>query len=59
MYTGTLINDLMALVEQVESGALRAKLAEELELQRLFELQVSQVRSEPTMQREPIFAGAA
>jgi hypothetical protein len=55
MYTGTLIQDLMATVEAAERGALRKKQAEEMELQRMFELQVqfSQV------QHERIFAGAA
>ncbi len=53
MYTGTLIKDLMATVERAERGALQKQIAEELELQRMFELQVSE------MQRERIFAGAA
>ncbi len=53
MYTGTLIKDLMATVERTERGALQKQIAEELELQRIFELQVAE------MQHERIFAGAA
>ncbi|MFZ0277004.1 MAG: hypothetical protein WA254_17905 [Candidatus Sulfotelmatobacter sp.] len=53
MYTGTLIKDLMATVERAEQGALRKQIADELELQRLFELQI------PQMQIEQILAGAA
>jgi hypothetical protein len=53
MYTGTLIQDLMAMVERAERGALQKKIVDELELQRLFELQV------PQMLSEPILAGAA
>jgi hypothetical protein len=53
MYTGTLINDLMAAVERAERGALQKKLAEESELRRMFELQISE------MQNERVFAGAA
>jgi hypothetical protein len=53
MYTGTLINDLMTTVERAERGAQRRRMVDEIELQRLFELQV------PQMQSEPVFAGAA
>ncbi len=53
MYTGTLIRDLMAIVERAERGPLQKQIADELELQRLFELQV------PQMQSEPVLAGAA
>jgi hypothetical protein len=53
MYTGTLIKDLMATVERAERGALQKQIVDELELQRLFELQV------PQMLSEPILAGAA
>lgn len=53
MYTGTLIRDLMAAVERAEEQGARARLvAEELELERLFELQTS-------TQGERVFAGAA
>jgi hypothetical protein len=45
MYTGTLIRDLMAAVERVEERSARSRLiAEELELERLFELQASAVQ---------------
>ncbi len=53
MYTGTLIRDLMATVERAERGALQKQIVDELELQRLFELQA------PQMQNEPILLGAA
>ena len=53
MYTGTLIRDLMATVERAEEQGARARLiAEELELERLFELQTA-------AQGERVFAGAA
>ena len=53
MYTGTLIKDLVATVERAERGALRKQIVDELELQRLFELQI------PQMQSEPVLVGAA
>jgi hypothetical protein len=53
MYTGTLIEDLMAAVERAEQSVQPARLIEETELQRLFELQG------PTRYGERIFAGAA
>jgi hypothetical protein len=53
MYTGTLINDLMATVERAERGAQQKRIADEVELQRLFELQV------PQMHSEQVLAGAA
>ena len=53
MYTGTLIKDLVATVERAESGVLRKRIADEMELQRLFDLQVSPIDS------ERVFAGAA
>jgi hypothetical protein len=53
MYTGTLINDLMATVERAERGALRKRLVDEMELLRMYELQV------PQMDSEPAYAGAA
>jgi hypothetical protein len=54
MYTGTFIKDLMAAVERAEQRGARARLAaEELELERLFELQ------NPAAQGEQVLAGAA
>jgi hypothetical protein len=53
MYTGTLIADLMAVVERVEQMGRQRIIAEEMELERMFELQV------PAAQIEQIFAGAA
>jgi hypothetical protein len=51
MYTGTLIQDLMATVER--ASALRKRLDEETELLRMFELQA------PSTHREQVLAGAA
>jgi hypothetical protein len=53
MYTGTLIKDLMAAVERAEMGAQRRRIADEMELRRMFELQA------PQMHDEPAYAGAA
>ena len=54
MYTGTLIRDLMAAVERAERrGAQQRLIAEEQELERLFELQ------NPAAQGEQVLAGAA
>ena len=53
MYTGTLIKDLVATVERAERGAQQKRVADEMELRRMFDLQVAQMRS------ETIFAGAA
>jgi hypothetical protein len=53
MYTGTLIADLMAVVERVEQMGCQRIIAEEMELERIFELQG------PAAQGEQIFAGAA
>jgi hypothetical protein len=53
MYTGTLISDLMAVVERAEQMGRRRIMAEEMELERMFELQG------PATQGEQIFAGAA
>jgi hypothetical protein len=53
MYTGTLIKDLMATVERAERGAFQKRVIDEMELRRMFELQVSEMRSEPA------YAGAA
>jgi hypothetical protein len=53
MYTGTLITDLVATVERAERGLLRKRIADEMELRRMFELQVPQVHS------QTVYAGAA
>jgi hypothetical protein len=53
MYTGTLIKDLMATVERAERGAFQKRAADEMELRRMFELQI------PQMDSEPAYAGAA
>jgi hypothetical protein len=53
MYTGTLIKDLVAAVERAERCAFQKRVADEMELRRMFELQV------PQLDREPAYAGAA
>jgi hypothetical protein len=53
MYTGTLIKDLMTTVERVERGELQKRMLDEMELQRMFELQA------PQMQSQQVYAGAA
>jgi hypothetical protein len=53
MYTGTLIKDLMATVERAERRTFQKHVLDELELQRMFDLQFPQIRS------EPVYAGAA
>ena len=53
MYTGTMIQDLMATVERAEKRAQFKQYADEIELQQLFDLPVA------TMHSEPVFAGAA
>jgi len=55
MYTGTLIKELIATVERAERGVLQKQLVDEMELLRIFELQVPQTRSES----ESVYAGAA
>jgi hypothetical protein len=52
MYTGTLINDLMAMVEKVEQTVQLRSIIDEMELERIFQAQVQRTS-------EPIFAGAA
>jgi hypothetical protein len=52
MYTGTLIEDLMAVVERAEQGDQKKRMSEEMELRQLFDLPTPQ-------QAERIFAGAA
>jgi hypothetical protein len=53
MYTGTLIADLMATVERAEQLGRERIIAEEMELERIFELQG------PVAEGEQILAGAA
>jgi hypothetical protein len=53
MYTGTLIQDLMATVERAELSAQHKRIVDEKELDRIFQLQL------PCMQGEPVFMGAA
>jgi hypothetical protein len=53
MYTGTLIEDLLATVERAEQSVQQKRLIEQTELRRWFELQ------SPPIDREPVFAGAA
>ena len=53
MYTGTLISDLMATVERAERSAFQKQIVDELELLRIYDLQV------PLTTSEPLYAGAA
>jgi hypothetical protein len=53
MYTGTLIRDLMATVERAEGSAEQKRIADEMELQRIYYLRV------PAVQGEQVFVGAA
>ena len=53
MYTGTLIEDLLATVERVEREVGRRQLSDMMELERLYELQA------PSIQGDEVFAGAA
>lgn len=53
MYTGTLINDLMATVERAERGVFQKQLVDEMELLRMYDLQFPQIHS------ETLYAGAA
>ncbi len=53
MYTGTLIKDLVATVERAERGAQQKRLADEMELRHMLDLQV------PQMHSETVYAGAA
>ena len=53
MYTGTLIRDLMETVERAERGAQGKRIADEIELRQMFELQVLEMKD------QPVYAGAA
>ena len=53
MYTGTLIQDLMAMVERAESAVCGQQVSEVMELRRLYELPI------PSIQGDEVFAGAA
>jgi hypothetical protein len=52
IYSGTLIEDLMATVERAERGAQQRRTTESTELWRIFELQAPE-------QSQRVFAGAA
>jgi hypothetical protein len=53
MYTGTLIEDLMATVERAEKLVRQKRVIEEADLRQLFELQSRETK------QESIYAGAA
>jgi len=53
MYTGTLIRDLMAVVERAELRAGQKQVKDEQELERLYQLQG------PAPESEQVLAGAA
>jgi len=49
MYKGTLIRDLMATVERAERSVQARRLQEEMELERLFKLQIPVVQAVQTL----------
>jgi hypothetical protein len=53
MYTGTLISDLMAIVDRVDQRAERQQIAEQQELHAIFAMQI------PLTQGDRVFMGAA
>jgi len=53
MYTGTLINDLMATVEQVSQNVQQRQPREQHELHAIFAMQI------PSAEGDQIFMGAA
>jgi len=53
MYTGMLINELMATVERAEHSSEQKRITDERELRRLYELQI------PMTRNQEIFVGAA
>ena len=53
MYTGTLIQDLMAIVDRAEQQAERQRIAEEQELHEIFCMQI------PVIDDKRVFMGAA
>jgi len=53
MYTGTLINDLMVIVERVGQRVQEQQIAEDRELHAIFAMQI------PLAQSDQIFMGAA
>ena len=53
MYTGTLINDLMATVEQVRQKVQQRQAAEQYELHAIFAMQI------PMAESDQLFMGAA
>jgi hypothetical protein len=61
MYTGTLIQDLMATVEQAEQAGLRRQVLEVVELERLYELQSLSIMPSITspVGGKQVYAGAA
>ena len=58
MYTGTMINDLMAAVERAEEHARQQETAEAMELRMLASMYTQPMCTQP-MHNEPSFAGAA
>jgi hypothetical protein len=53
MYTGTMIWDLLAMVEKAENKAAQRLIAEKRELHEIFSMQI------PVPQSERVFMGAA
>jgi hypothetical protein len=63
MYTGTLIQDLMATVERAERDGLRRQVLEVVELERIYELQslsmMPSIISSSSVGGEQVYVGAA
>ena len=63
MYTGTLIQDLMATVERAERAGLRRQVLEVVELERIYELQslsmMPSIISSSSVGGEQVYVGAA
>jgi len=53
MYTGTLIQDLMAIVDQAEQRAEQQRIAEQRELHEIFSMQI------PVTELDRVYMGAA
>jgi hypothetical protein len=58
MFTGTLINDLMAAVDRAEQKAERRRIADDRELQAIFSMQIPATPGDQILTRQ-VFMGAA
>jgi hypothetical protein len=58
MFTGTLINDLMAAVDRVEHKAEQRRIADDRELQAIFSMLIPVTEGDQILARQ-VFMGAA